>query len=57
MTKSSFYTTRGEKWECIGLILWSGKKEEEPWKRANGILKKGYGRVDDYSESEKRGRA
>ncbi len=57
MIKSSFYTSRGEKWECVGSIFWSGKEREEPWKRENGILKKGYGRVDDYSENEKRSRA
>ena len=49
MIKSSFYTSTGEKWECVGSILWSGKRGEEPWKREEGIschVKKGYGRVD-----------
>ncbi len=48
MIKSSFYTTREEKWECVGIVLWSGKHGEEPWKDAGGFLMKGYGRVDDY---------
>ncbi len=57
MIRSSFYTNR-EKWECVGSILWSGKKGEEPWKRDNGIsshVKKGYGRVEDYKEAKHKG--
>ncbi len=50
MVKSSFYTTIEEKWEWVGSILWSGKEGEESWKRTNGFLKKGYGRVDDHSK-------
>ena len=54
MIKSSFYSARGgEKWEHIGSILWSGRQEEEPWKKENGFLKKGYGRVDDHPENGK----
>ncbi len=51
MIKSSFYTDRrAEKWERIGSIFWSGNQDEEPWKRTNGFLKNGYGRVDDHSK-------
>ena len=61
MIKSSFYTNkRGEKWECIGSIFWTGKQGEEPWKRDGRIsfhVKKGYGRVDYYPshQNTKRG--
>lgn len=59
MVKSSFYTNiQGDKWECVGSVFWAGKEGEEPWKRDNGVsfhVKKGYGRVDDYSEHERGG--